>query len=128
LSDFLRGGASPTVRVFEWVGSGGSDGSLDLIAGTTATPADCLGNPNQKPPVPPVGNGDNFCATVNIANTNSPWAYTPKAGSANVFPAGAFFEGGINMTALGLGNEWFTTFEAETRAAQSPPATLRDCA
>jgi hypothetical protein len=122
LADFLKGGAAPTVRVFEWVGSGGSDGSLDLIAGTTAQPADCLGTTT----TPPVGNNDNLCATVNTANTDSPWKYTPKAGTANVWPAGAFFEGGINMSALGLGNECFSTFEAETRASQSPTSTLSD--
>lgn len=129
LSDFLQGGASPTVRVFEWVGSGGSDGSLDLIAGTTAEPADCNGGPGKKPsdpPVPPVGNGDNFCATVNTSEQNSPWSYTPKSGTANKFPAGAFYEGGINMTALGLGNECFSTFLAETRSSQSPTAILKD--
>src|ERR671936_341643 len=30
------------------------------------------------------------------------------------------------MSALGLGNECFSTFEAETRASQSPTSTLSD--
>jgi hypothetical protein len=126
LSDFLKGGASPTVRVFEWVGSGGSDGSIDLIQGTTSVPADCLGNPNQNPPVAPVGFNDPACAVVNIAATPAPWSYTPKAGPSGTFPSGAFYEGGIDLTAIGVGNECFNSFMAETRSSQSPTATLKD--
>ena len=37
-------------------------------------------------------------------------------------------EGGINMTALGLGNECFNSFLAETRASPSPTSTLSDFA
>jgi hypothetical protein len=129
LSDFLQGGAAPTVRVFEWVGSGGSDGSLDLIAGSTTQFADCLGGPNpnpKKPPVPPVLDNDPFCATVNTGNAAAPWPYTPKAGTTNTMPAGSFYEGGVNLTDLGLGSECFSTFLAETRSSQSPTATLKD--
>lgn len=129
LSDFLQGGAAPTIRVFEWVGSGGSDGSLDLIAGTTTAPADCNGAPKPKSnatPVPAIGADDNACATVNNATTPSPWLYTPKSGTANNFPAGAFYEGGINLTALGFGDTCFSSFLAETRSSQSPTATLKD--
>jgi hypothetical protein len=129
LSDFLQGGSSPTIRVFEWVGSGGTDGSLDLIAGSVTTPADCNGGPPPKQnatPVPPVGSDDNACATVNAATTASPWSFTPKAGTADNFPAGSFYEGGINLTALGFGDTCFSSFLAETRSSQSPTATLKD--
>src|SRR6185503_4425450 len=62
LSDFTNGGAVVTIRVFQWHSPGGAiDGTLDLLAGTTATPADCVGTP--------LGTGDHFCATVNTANT-----------------------------------------------------------
>src|SRR6185503_676596 len=32
LSDFTNGGVVSNIKVFEWVGSGGSDGPLDLVA------------------------------------------------------------------------------------------------
>jgi hypothetical protein len=136
LSDFLIGGAAPTVTVFEWVGSGGSDGPLDRIGGGTATPSDCTqGAPpkQNQTPVPPVADNDNLCATTNANVVNSPWPFTPKAnsgGSTNPpkFGISEFMEGGINMTALGLGNECFNTFLAETRASSSPTSTLSDFA
>jgi hypothetical protein len=121
LSDFTQGGAVITVRVFEWHSPGGAiNGTLDLIAGTTATPADCIGPP-------PVGAGDRFCATVNTATTPSPWAFTDKTGTnPGSFNSGEFYEGGLNLSALGLGNECFSSFLSETRSSQSVDATLKD--
>ena len=121
LSDFTQGGAVVTVRVLEWHSPGGAiNGTLDLIAGTTATPADCVGPPA-------VGAGDAFCATVNIATTPSPWAFTDKSGAnPGSFNPGEFYEGGLNLSALGLGNECFSSFLSETRSSQSVDATLKD--
>ena len=113
--DFQNGGANPILRVYEWVGSGGdTSGTLDLVAagGSCATtPA-----------------GDLRCAIANTTDQPSPWAFTPKSGSANVFPAGSFVEGGINLTDLGLDQGCFASFVAETRSSQSPTATLSDFA
>ena len=85
LSDFLIGGAAPTVAVFEWVTSGGSASThLDLIGGGTATTASCTqANAARKndPPVPPVQDGDNLCATTNQNLITSPWDFTAKANS-----------------------------------------------
>jgi hypothetical protein len=128
LSDFTNGGGNVTIRVFRWNGPGGGiagsgsiNGTLDLIAGTTSTPADCVG-----PPAVP--NGDNFCATVNTTNTASPWAFQAKASGspANTFPAGHFFEGGIDLGFLDLGDECFASFLAETRSSTSVDAVLKD--
>jgi hypothetical protein len=128
LSDFTGGGGNVTIRVFRWNGPGGDiagsgsiNGTLDLIAGTTATPADCVG-----PPAVP--NGDNFCATVNTENTPSPWPFQAKASGspANTFPAGHFFEGGIDLGFLDLGDECFASFLAETRSSTSVDAVLKD--
>src|SRR5258708_3299470 len=41
LSDFTNGGAIGTINVYEWVGSGGSDGALNHIFPTTAVDVDC---------------------------------------------------------------------------------------
>ncbi|MDP9329892.1 MAG: Ig-like domain-containing protein [Actinomycetota bacterium] len=116
LSDFTRGGTQPTVRVFEWVGSGGSAGSLNQIAGGTIASADCATSPP----------GDAFCASVNGADgANSPWPFTDKSGD-NSFGHGEFYEGGINLSTLVLQNECFSTFLVETRSSQSVTATLKD--
>lgn len=128
LSDFTNGGGNVTIRVYRWNGPGGDiagsgaiNGTLDLIAGTAAQTADCVGPPS-------VANGDPYCATVNTANTPSPWPFQAKASGApaNVFPPGHFFEGGIDLGFLNLGEECFASFLAETRSSTSVDATLKD--
>lgn len=110
LSDFTQGGGEVTIRVFKWNAPGGSiDGTLDLLG----TGFGCAASPL-------------FCAEVNDAATPSPWAYTPSKGPANIFPKGAFFEGGVNLTQLGISNVCFASFLAETRSSQSTDATLKD--
>ena len=121
-SNFTVGGVISTVKVFEWVGSGGSNGSLDLLG----TGGDCS----------TVGSNDDACALVNNATDTAPWTYVPKAnvGSAGTFPIGAFYEGGINLTALLAKLDppqkphCFTSFLAETRTAQPFDARLKDFA
>jgi len=61
------------------------------------------------------------------------WAYTPKGGTAcNLGPCdaaqGAFYEGGIDLTALNLQGECFSSFLLETRSSQSVTAVLKDFA
>lgn len=114
-SNFSQGGVIDTVSVFEWVGSGGSHGELNLLV----EGADCVG-----PPASPAD--DAACATVNRANTPAPWAFTPKFGTAGVFPQGSFFEGGINVTRLVPDTGCFSTFLAETRTANPFSARLKD--
>ncbi|HKB15663.1 MAG TPA: hypothetical protein VKF62_06345, partial [Planctomycetota bacterium] len=112
LSDFTQGGSVSTVKVFEWVGSGGSDGSLDLLfAG-----ADCAN----------ASADDLLCATVNNQAVPAPWPYAPKTGAAGTFPPGSLFEGGINVSALVPDTCCFTGFLAETRSSSSVSATLKD--
>jgi len=91
LSDFTRGGAATTVRVFRWNGPGGDipgsgtiDGVLDLIAGTTANPQDCVASPIS---------GDNFCATVNTTALIPPWAFHPKIGPGRPDSEGRILRG-----------------------------------
>jgi hypothetical protein len=110
LSDFTQGGGEVTIRVFKWNSPGGSiDGTLDLIG----TGFGCSASPL-------------FCAEVNDVATPSPWAYTPSKGAANIFPKGGFFEGGVNLSQLGITNVCFASFLAETRSSQSVDATLKD--
>jgi hypothetical protein len=120
LSDFTGGGANVTVRIFEWNGPGGTIPGSGAINGTL----DVLGPPvNQDCAI--VGAGDNACGTVNDATVTSPWPFTDKTGSTSL-RTGELFEGGINLTFLGLENECFTTFQAESRSSQSVDATLKD--
>jgi hypothetical protein len=115
LSDFTQGGTQPTIRIFEWVGSGGSDGSVDLIGGNATDTRDCA-----------VVSTDDFCASVNPSDgATAPWLYKNKSGQLT-FGHGEFYEGGINLNNLGLQNECFPSFLAETRSSQSVTATLKD--
>ena len=112
LSDFTNGGALGTIRIFEWVGSGGSDGPLNLLAsGVDASSA---------------GPNATLAAIVNSSPQTAPWAYKPKSGAANIFPAGTFFEGGCNLSKLLPSLECFSSFLVETRSSQSVTATLKD--
>jgi Bacterial Ig-like domain (group 3) len=120
LSDFTGGGANVTVRIFEWNGPGGSIPGSGSINGTL----DPLG-PAVNQDCAVVGTGDNACGTVNDALATSPWPFVDKTGST-AFRTGEFFEGGINLTFLGLAGECFTTFQAESRSSQSVDATLKD--
>jgi hypothetical protein len=113
-SNFTQGGTISNISVFKWVGSGGSHGTLDLI---TQTSADCVLNASA---------GDNACATVNTGNETAPWTYTPKFGSAGIFPQGSFFEGGIDLAGLGVAVGCFSSFLAETRSSTPFDAVLKD--
>src|SRR4051812_703328 len=128
LSDFTKGGEVSTVRVFRWNGPGGSiagqgaiDGTLDIIGGQfiNPAPADWVGPPQ-------VAAGDAFCATVNKGGQPSPWAFQPKSGSAGVFQKGELYEGGIDLSALHLDSECFSSVILETRSSQSTDAVLKD--
>jgi hypothetical protein len=112
-SNFSNGGTVSTVTVYEWL-----NGNLVQIA----SGGDCI----------PGSAGDAVCATVNQdadPSTNvAPWPYTPKPnnGSPGFFPHGTFFEGGIDLTALGLTDACFSTFMAETRSSNPFNSVLKD--
>ncbi len=104
LSNFTNGGGTVTLRIYEWVGSGGSDGSLDFLGTTTN-------------------------AAVNSADYPVPvypnWTYTPKFGTGYV--TGSFFEGFIDISTL-ASDICFSSFLLETRNSQSTDASLQDFA
>ncbi|MCI0589824.1 MAG: hypothetical protein L0323_23670 [Planctomycetes bacterium] len=112
LSEFTQGGSVSTVMIYEWVGSGGSDGTLDLVF----SGADCAS----------AAPDDLLCGTVNSQTVAAPWPFTPKTGAAGTFPPGSLFEGGINVSALVPDSCCFTGFLAETRSSASVSATLKD--
>jgi hypothetical protein len=107
LSNFVKGGGTPVILAYEWVGSGGSDGALNKVTLSAA----------------------NSFAIVNSTSQPSPWPYQAKGSvPANTFPAGAFFEGGIDLACLtGQGvSPCFANFILETRSSQSVTASLKD--
>src|SRR5439155_26577576 len=55
--------------------------------------------------------------------------FLPKSGAGTgQYPIVGFFAGGLDLTAVGLGNECFPTFMVETRSSQSITAVLKDFA
>jgi uncharacterized repeat protein (TIGR01451 family) len=114
-SNFSQGGVISSISVYEWVGVGGSNGTLNLVFSA----GDCLAG---------AASGDPACATVNQAGTTSPWPYTPKSGPAGTFPQGSFYEGGVNVSALVPDAGCFSGFMAETRTSTPFDARLKDFA
>jgi len=107
LSNFIKGGGTPVIFAYEWVGSGGSDGALNKLTLSAS----------------------NSFATVNSTAKSSPWPFQAKGRvPANQFPAGAFFEGGIDLGCLtGAGvSGCFSNFILETRTSASVTAALKD--
>ncbi|WP_133272396.1 hypothetical protein [Hymenobacter radiodurans] len=104
ISNFTNGGGAAEITAYEWVGTGGDQkgGTLQSITLTSA----------------------NYFATVNTTEVDSPWPYQPKDGTTNKFPAGAFFEGGVNLCSLAGIDGCFTSFMLETRVSQEITATL----
>jgi len=116
LSDFSNGGGTSTINIYKWVGTGGDTGggSLQFLAGGTTS--------NCANPTP-----DTFCGIVNAGTITMPWTFTDKSGTPNNGALnGEFYEGGVDLTALGLAGECFAAFSAETRSSTSPTATLKD--
>ena len=115
VSHFTNGGAISTIDLFEWVGSGGSDGTIDLLG----SGAVCTGAP-----VDDIG-----CAIANTGDEPAPWPYNPKFGDEGIFPPGSFFEGGLDLASVFGGTvPCFSSFLVETRSSQEPSAQLKDFA
>ncbi len=132
VSEFTGGGGVSTIQVFVWCSdpaapdlkcgkstaltppaAGKGDGALQL----RFTGADCLTGSNVSALA---------CATVNVTGgtLDPPWPYVGAAG--NAYEPGAFFEGGIDATGLGLDLRCAGTFVADTRSSQSTTAQLHD--
>ena len=117
LIEFTIGGTVPTAKVFEWVGTGGSEsgGTLNDITGTA-----------------PLGSVFSISNSVaqNIPGSCPAWDYTPKGGApGGPIPTNAFFEGAINIDAFpALAGSCFSSFMVETRSAASVTSTLKDFA
>ena len=101
VSDFTNGGGVSTIKIYSWNGSG-----VTLVG--TSTDARVNSSPIAVP------------TYTNPENGHS-WSYL-----ASNYPTGAFFEGFIDLTALGITDRCFTNFLLETRNSQTINASLQD--
>jgi hypothetical protein len=113
ISDFSNGGTVSTIKVYEWDPT--VSGNLKPLASSDS--ASCA-----KPGLA----DDSFCGIVNPTNgTTAPWPYTDKSGN-HTYLQGEFYEGGLNLTDLNLGDRCFSSVASETRSSTSTTATLKD--
>ncbi len=114
-------GPKAQIQVYEWVGTGNA-------------PKPCFTAACSLVPLIPASAGqacedvtsDSACATTNDVSTPSPWVLSQKNAPANNFDVTNFFEGGINLTSLGLQNACFSSFLLNTRASAAGDAELHD--
>lgn len=143
LSAFTGGGGTSTIRVLKWISSpsqctasgafidSASGGTLCDITGTATAVGSGATNS-------PVCAGPGKCPSSSNPDVGIPvvWPYQnkdnktdcPGNGTICNIPSPDFFEGGIDLTALGLQNECFAAFMLETRSSASVSAVLKDFA
>jgi hypothetical protein len=115
ISEFSNGGDKSTITIYRWTGTDAT-GGLTFVTGGEAHK--CGGS-----------TPDAFCGIVNEGTTpiDSPWSFLDKAGSTQ-FRQGELYEAGINLSDpdIGLAQECFSSFVAETRSSTSTSAELKD--
>src|SRR5215475_15702720 len=113
ISDFSNGGTTSTITVYSWdptckktTGTtAGTCGDANLRNLGTSTNANCA----------TAAANDTFCGLVNPGTITMPWPFTDKSGTpGNGALNGEFYEGGINLSSFGLGNECFSSVASET--------------
>jgi hypothetical protein len=124
-TDFSVGGTTSTISVYNWDSTCkktanpltvGKCADANLRLDATSTNAKCGS-----------ANPDTACGIVNASTITMPWSFTDKSGTPNNQALnGEFFEGGVDLTALGLGNKCFATVASESRSSTSTTATLQD--
>jgi hypothetical protein len=117
VSEFTNGGSVSTINAYRW--DGGANGSLNPTP--IGSGVDCRANTTFP--------DDPACGASNTANISTPWLTANfKDGVAHALRTSEFFEGGINLTDLGLGGQCFSSFMGDTRSSTSLTATLFDFA
>ena len=145
LSAFTGGGGTSTIRVLKWISNANqctapgafidaaSNGTLCDITGTAtavgsgATNKPVCADPNPKT-CPSQGNPDLGIPVVWPYQNKDNKTDCPGGGTLCQVPSPDFFEGGIDLTALGLQGECFASFMLETRSSASVSAVLKDFA
>lgn len=122
---FSNGGTNATGTIYEWWSAcdkavknpGAGDCAADNIR-VRIVEANALCD----------GSGLEACVITNTGSVDSPWSYTPKSGTPDVFPPTTFFEGGINIKEIFGENKCFASFMASTGASTSFTSTAKDFA
>jgi uncharacterized repeat protein (TIGR01451 family) len=122
LSNFVQGGGSSNILVLRVTAVTGGEVSFENLA-AGATGANLVCNPGGV-----TAPADAACAATNGSVTPSlDPDFVPKAlAPLGNYPVVGFFEGGLNLTALGLGGECFPSFLIETRSSPQINAVLKD--
>ncbi len=130
ISDFSNGGTTSTIKVYSWqptvctkADSGNEENipvggcpAKNLRLEGKSTAANCATSAPTSA----------FCGIVNGSDgTTAPWSYTDKSGNHS-YLQGEFYEAGLNISALGFGNECFASVLAESRSSDSVSAVLKD--
>ncbi|MGH3081455.1 MAG: hypothetical protein ACRDNH_10035 [Gaiellaceae bacterium] len=116
-------GPKAAINIYEWVGDGN--------ATNPPGPGGCFTSDCSLEPLSVGGqacedvDNDNACATVNDVVTPSPWLLNQSNGPPNSFQPTNFFEGGLNLTQLGV-DACFSTFVINTRSSAAGDAELHD--
>jgi hypothetical protein len=120
-------GPKAQIFVYEWVGAGNA--TPDYLGTNSCFTTVCTLQPlfigSTTSDCPEV-TADNACALANDTSTPSPWVLPQKSGGANQFAPTDFFEGGLNLTNLGVGGACFSSFLINTRASAAGNAELHD--
>jgi hypothetical protein len=120
-------GPKAQIFVFEWVGAGNA--TKNYLGTNSCFTAACSLQPlfigSTTSDCPEVTN-DNACALANDTSSASPWVLPQASGGNNQFSPTDLFEGGMNLTNLGLGGACFSSFLINSRASAAGDAELHD--
>jgi hypothetical protein len=118
LVNYNKGGTIGLAGIYEWKneGTGKQNGEAELVL-KKENGADCEEATTTA----------NFCAIASkegkLFKHDPIWPFKSKSGG-NEYESSSFMEGGVNLTALGLGSVCFPTFIAETRSSSGPETGL----
>ncbi|NOR55851.1 MAG: hypothetical protein GQ531_06555 [Sulfurovum sp.] len=109
LAEFTKGGVQANIKLYKWDDS--QKNNLNLLFDGTGDES------------------DDFYAISNGVSTPALSGYSPKSGPAGYYPPNAFFEGGLNVSAIFGGSQnlpCFSSFLMETRSSHRETAQLKD--
>jgi hypothetical protein len=126
VSAFTNGGVEPNISAYEWVGIGNAPNALKVTSGRSVVPIPLSPANLSQGCATPALEEDAACAMVNADEEVAPWVYRDKDVQNQMFQQGELYEGGLNLTKLGLAKTCFSNFLVNTRSSQSVDATLKD--
>jgi hypothetical protein len=134
ISAFTGGGGTSTISVYQWrpdiCTASHYAGLTSGQTGCADTNLNALLVDLSPGGVPTCTASTAACAVVNNQTITLGWPYLTKfGGGAASAPAGVYYEGGIDLTALlppGTSAPCFSSFLFETRSSQSTSAVLKD--